>query len=288
MQAGQIAGPVKTEFGWHVIQLREVKAGKQVPFEQAREQLATRAGRCRSRTCLQRPHRQARRPGQQESDHAGAGRAPGEPAGAARRARSRAGRAPASPRNPAVQRVAFSESMIEDGTVSDPIEVGTGPQRADPRRRAHARRTSCRWRRSASASSPRSAPIARQRPPAAAADSARRAGRARARRCRTGDGAAAWSPANVPGVPRGAPVPDTVASEADASTCRRRQRARSSAGKVAPGRRPRRGVRRQQGHAGQSGRSDRRAESRACSSSSRRLAGIGRCRSAGQRAAQGA
>src|SRR3546814_5367001 len=40
MQPGEVRGPVKNEFGWHVIQLREVKAGSQVPFEQVREQLA--------------------------------------------------------------------------------------------------------------------------------------------------------------------------------------------------------------------------------------------------------
>jgi peptidyl-prolyl cis-trans isomerase D len=40
MQAGEVRGPVKTDFGWHVIQVRESKAGQQVPFEQVREELA--------------------------------------------------------------------------------------------------------------------------------------------------------------------------------------------------------------------------------------------------------
>ena len=40
MKAGEISAPVKTDFGWHVIQLREVKSGSQETFEQAREALA--------------------------------------------------------------------------------------------------------------------------------------------------------------------------------------------------------------------------------------------------------
>ena len=30
MQAGEVRGPVKTDFGWHVIQLREARSGTQV------------------------------------------------------------------------------------------------------------------------------------------------------------------------------------------------------------------------------------------------------------------
>lgn len=37
MEQGGIAGPVKTSFGWHVIQLRMVKEGRQTPFAQVRE-----------------------------------------------------------------------------------------------------------------------------------------------------------------------------------------------------------------------------------------------------------
>jgi peptidyl-prolyl cis-trans isomerase D len=125
MQPGEIRGPVKSEFGWHIIQLREVKAGKQVPFEEAREQLV-------------------REQGEADRDHAfndltgklvdQINKNPGTLAPAARLAnlpvqqsgpvaRGQGGGVIA---NPAVQRVAFSESMIQDGTVSDPIEVGPG------------------------------------------------------------------------------------------------------------------------------------------------------------------
>ena len=39
LQAGQVSDPVKTPFGWHVLQLREVREGRQVPFEDVRDEL---------------------------------------------------------------------------------------------------------------------------------------------------------------------------------------------------------------------------------------------------------
>jgi peptidyl-prolyl cis-trans isomerase D len=39
MKVGEIAGPVKTQFGWHVIKLEEVQAGQQKTFEQVRAEL---------------------------------------------------------------------------------------------------------------------------------------------------------------------------------------------------------------------------------------------------------
>src|SRR5690606_26224835 len=32
LQAGEVSEPVKTQFGWHVLQLRELREGRQVPF----------------------------------------------------------------------------------------------------------------------------------------------------------------------------------------------------------------------------------------------------------------
>jgi peptidyl-prolyl cis-trans isomerase D len=39
LKPGQISDPVRTTEGWHVIQLRDVRPGKQIPFEQVRAQL---------------------------------------------------------------------------------------------------------------------------------------------------------------------------------------------------------------------------------------------------------
>src|SRR3546814_19973640 len=39
MQPGDVSEPVKTDFGWHVIKLREVRSGQQTSFEEARAQL---------------------------------------------------------------------------------------------------------------------------------------------------------------------------------------------------------------------------------------------------------
>ena len=98
MQAGQVSGPVKIR----VRLARDPAArGQGRPAGAVRgsaRATGARAGRCRSRPRLQRHHRQARRPGQQESDLARAGRAPGQPAGAALRAvRARAGHGRRSP-----------------------------------------------------------------------------------------------------------------------------------------------------------------------------------------------
>jgi peptidyl-prolyl cis-trans isomerase D len=40
MQVGELSAPVRTEFGFHVIRLDEVRAGEQQPFEAVREELA--------------------------------------------------------------------------------------------------------------------------------------------------------------------------------------------------------------------------------------------------------
>jgi peptidyl-prolyl cis-trans isomerase D len=123
MQAGEVRGPVKTEFGWHVIQVREVKDAQQQTFEDVREQLAKEQAEAdrehafnelttklvdlvyKNPTALAPAAAEVKLPVQtlgpiQRGDGTGIGA------------------------NAAVQRAAFSESMIQDGLVSDSIEIG--------------------------------------------------------------------------------------------------------------------------------------------------------------------
>ncbi len=45
MKEGEIAGPVETEFGFHVIRLTAIQSGKQRPFDEVRKELAAELGR---------------------------------------------------------------------------------------------------------------------------------------------------------------------------------------------------------------------------------------------------
>jgi peptidyl-prolyl cis-trans isomerase D len=48
LKVGEIAGPVKTQFGYHIIQLEEIQAGKTKTFEEARPQLESELRRDRA------------------------------------------------------------------------------------------------------------------------------------------------------------------------------------------------------------------------------------------------
>lgn len=219
MRAGEIRGPVKTDFGWHVIQLREIKPGKQVPFEEARGTLQgeeLEVGRERA-----------------FSDRVGklvdaVYRNPGSLQPAARELGLQVRRTEAFPRkggqgiaaHPQVIRAAFSDTLIEDGTVSDPIEIG-------PNHNVLVR--------VAQHSPERTLPLAAVRGRVEAAVRADRAARAATRqadaliaRIRGGEtlqvaGAARQlAVTDIPGLPRDAGVPDPEAVKAFFATPRPR------------------------------------------------------------------
>jgi peptidyl-prolyl cis-trans isomerase D len=126
LQPGEISDPVKTDDGWHVIQLREVREGKSRPFEEVRAELALefqetererlfadRAGRLvdaiyRDPTSLQAAadelDLEIRRTGP-------FGRAGGDDELSA---------------HPAVLQAAFSDEVLVEGNVSDVIDLGDG------------------------------------------------------------------------------------------------------------------------------------------------------------------
>ncbi len=122
MQPGEIRGPVKTEFGWHVLQLREIKSGQQVPFEQARDEIAREAAETeRERTYNELSGKLVDQVYKNPTTLGPAARAVNLPVrtiGPFAR-----GKGSGIAANPAVLRAAFSDTLIEDGTVSDPIEI---------------------------------------------------------------------------------------------------------------------------------------------------------------------
>ena len=123
MQKGDVAGPVKTEFGWHVLQLREVKAGRKTPFEEARAQLEReQADADRERVFNELTGKIVDKVYRNPTSLADAAHAADLPVLTTEpfaRGASNGG----IESNAAVQRAAFSDALVQDGTVSDPIEI---------------------------------------------------------------------------------------------------------------------------------------------------------------------
>lgn len=125
LQPGAVSQPVKTDFGWHIIKLREVRAGTQKPFEAVRAQLEQElAGSARERayndllTALV---------DELMKNPAGFAEIAAKHKLAIRRLGPVArGSGQSILAQPAVERDAFSSARIEDGSVSDPIEVAPG------------------------------------------------------------------------------------------------------------------------------------------------------------------
>jgi len=123
MKAGEVTGPVKTDFGFHVLKLRETKGGEGRSFDEVRDQLAAEqlkadtdrvftelSGRLvdlvyKNPTSLEGPAKDMSLPVQTIGPFT----------------RTTASGIAA---NPAVLRAAFSDILTQDGTVSDPIELG--------------------------------------------------------------------------------------------------------------------------------------------------------------------
>ncbi|TWI06747.1 SurA N-terminal domain-containing protein [Aerolutibacter ruishenii] len=123
MKAGEVSAPVKSAFGWHVIQLREVKGTAQQPFEAVRETLAAEQAQTdRERAFNDLSTRLVDLVYKNPSSLAPAAREVGLPVlkvGPVARDSNEGILAHA-----AVKRAAFSEVLVQDGTVSDPIEIG--------------------------------------------------------------------------------------------------------------------------------------------------------------------
>ena len=123
MRAGEVRGPVKTDFGWHVIKLDELRAGSRQPFEAVRPQLEqelVEGGRERAFNELSGKLVDA------------VYKNPNSLAPAARALGLVVQTTPAISRNGGtgiasdakVLRAAFADNLIQDGTASDPIEIG--------------------------------------------------------------------------------------------------------------------------------------------------------------------
>lgn len=123
MQAGEVRGPVKSDFGWHVIKVDEIRGSNRQPFEAVRAQLEKE---------LQESERE-----RAYNDLSGklvdaVYKNPNSLEPAAKALGLAVHTTPAFPRSggPGIAsdaklvRAAFSENLIQDGTASDPIEQG--------------------------------------------------------------------------------------------------------------------------------------------------------------------
>ncbi|TXH64075.1 MAG: peptidylprolyl isomerase [Thermomonas sp.] len=121
-QAGEVRGPVKSDFGWHIIKVNEIRAGNQQPFEAVRAQLEVD---------LQASERERAFNELSGKLVDAVYKNPNSLAPAARALGLVVQTTPAFSRNGGagiasdakVLRAAFTDALIQDGTASDPIEI---------------------------------------------------------------------------------------------------------------------------------------------------------------------
>ncbi len=209
--AGTISGLVKTDFGWHIIQVREMKAGREMPFEQARPELE----RMMAETARERAYNdltgklvdEVLKSPSSLTPAARAANLPVQKLGPFAR-----GQGTGIAANPAVLRAAFSDELKERRMASDPIEIAPNhsvvirvvehmPERVQPLDKVGLQVVAAvradRARKAAEAQG--EAVLARLKKDEPLATIATEKG---------------WVLANLPGIPRGAPTPTAEANEA--------------------------------------------------------------------------
>jgi peptidyl-prolyl cis-trans isomerase D len=123
LKPGQISDPVRTSEGWHVIWLRDVRPGKQIPFEQVRAQLETESLQAeRERQFSDRSGKLVDLTLKDPTTLAPAARELG--LSIQKTAPFARGGGTGIAANPLVQRAAFAPAQLEEGNTSDPIEIG--------------------------------------------------------------------------------------------------------------------------------------------------------------------
>ncbi|MEO5962853.1 MAG: SurA N-terminal domain-containing protein [Thermomonas sp.] len=123
MTSGEVRGPVKSDFGWHIIKVGEIRTGTQRSFEDVRAQLVSELQESeRERAYNELSGKLVDQVYKNPSSLEPAAKAMGLEVKTTP-AFTRAG-GPGLVANQKVLRAAFSDNLIEDGTASDPIELG--------------------------------------------------------------------------------------------------------------------------------------------------------------------
>ncbi len=123
MKTGEVRGPVKSDFGWHIIKVGEIRTGTQRPFEEVRAQLETQMQESeRERAYNELSGKLVDQVYKSPNSLEPAARAMGLVVQTTP-AFSRGGGAGIAA-DQKIVRAAFSETLMQDGTASDPIELG--------------------------------------------------------------------------------------------------------------------------------------------------------------------